>query len=408
MDNTLGIYIHIPFCVKKCPYCDFYSIDLSKKYEEWQNNENNNPNFDKKVEDVLHFSTESGVKEQFLWKLCEEIREKSKIFTEKTVDTIYFGGGTPSILEENDIKRILDEIKHDFSVKKDGLEVVIEINPGTVSTKKMENYLKMGISVTSIGVQSLSDDVLRTLDRIHNKEQAVEAFKMARNTGFKKISIDLMFAIPGQTMEMWIDTVKQAIELNPQHISLYSLEFMEGTKFDNLRVEGKIKETDADIDRMMYETALDMLEEAGYIQYEISNCAKPGFESKHNMKYWNLSEYIGFGPSAHSYYNHARYKNPASLEEYISNPLNSECYSINSIEDDIIEYTFTGLRKAEGIKFSAFSNKFGKDFWEFYGEDIHNEFSSFVKTGYAEETENGIHLTRKGFNISNRIMKLFV
>lgn len=408
MDNKLGIYIHIPFCVKKCPYCDFYSVDLSQETEKWQKNEKNCTIFDEKIKNVSQFPTKSGVKEQFLWKLCQEIRKKSKIFTEKTVDTIYFGGGTPSILEENDIKCILDEIKQDFLLEKEGLEIVIEANPGTLSTKKLEEYLKMGVFVTSIGVQSLNEDVLRTLERIHTKDEAIEAVMMARKAGFKKISIDLMFAIPGQTMEMWIDTVKKAIELNPEHISLYSLEFMEGTKFDKLLKEGKIKETDPDIDRKMYETALDMLEEAGFVQYEISNCAKPGFESKHNLKYWNLSEYVGFGPSAHSYYNHARYRNPSSIEEYIKNPLISECYSVNSLEDDIIDYTFTGLRKVEGINLNAFYEKFGKNFWDFYGDAIHNEFRSFAKTGFAIETEDNIHLTRKGFNISNKIMGLFV
>ena len=387
--KNIGIYVHIPFCVRKCAYCDFLSFEGKADKQ--------GPYIGALNREVDIMFEKYGIDEG----------------TDYVVSSIYFGGGTPTSIKESYICDLLCKLKNVIisssnMIFSENPEITLEANPGTLSTKKLQSYLEMGISVISMGIQSFNDDVLRTLERIHNKEQAIEAFKMASSVGFKKISIDLMFAIPGQTMEMWVDTVRQAIELNPEHISLYSLEFMEGTKFDKLREDGMMNETDPDIDRRMYETALDMMEEAGYVQYEISNCAKPGFESKHNLKYWNLSEYIGFGPSAHSYYNHARYKNPSSIEEYVENPLNSECYSVNCLEDDIIEYTFTGLRKAEGINLNSFYEKFGKVFWEFYGEDIHKEFNSFAETGFAEETEDRIHLTRKGFNISNKIMGLFV
>ena len=366
--------------------------------------------------DLPELSTKSGVIERFLGTIFREIREKAPYFSEKSVNTVYFGGGTPSFLDSNDIKRIFDEVKRNFLLEKEGFEATIELNPGTLSTQKLSNYLNWGISRASIGFQSLDDDVLKTLGRIHNRDQAIDAYKMAREAGFKNISVDLMFAIPGQSMAVWEDTVKRAIDLGPEHISLYSLEFMEGTRFDAMRKAGKLIETDAELDRDMYERALDLMEEAGYHQYEISNCAKPGFESKHNMKYWDLSEYVGFGPSAHSYYSvkksdkscNARFKNPSNLEEYINNPLGSECYSENSFQDDITEYTFTGLRKAEGIDKNRFYAKFGEDIWDFYGDFIHKEFLAFASAGFAVETPERINLTRKGFSISNRIMELFV
>ena len=403
--NDLSLYIHIPFCVRKCPYCDFYSVDTAKMMQYDMNIMlKNNENLVKKQGEIV----KTDLKTQFLDAICEEICEKSKNFAEKAVKTIYFGGGTPSFLDFEHINRIFEEIKDNFSLDFGDLELTLEANPGTLSIEKLKNLKNMGINRISLGIQSLNDDVLRTLGRIHDREGAISAYEMAREAGFDNISIDLMFAIPGQTHEAWIDTVKEAIELNPEHISMYSLEFMEGTKFDIMRTSGEMKETSEESDRKMYDEAIELLESAGYIQYEISNFAKPGYESKHNLGYWDLSEYIGFGPSAHSYYDHKRYSNPRDIEKYIENPLESEMYEDNTPDDDMSEYTFTGLRKADGISFNKFMEKFGKNFWEYFGEKAHAEFNEFVKTGHALDTPEGIKLTKKGFSISNRIMNIFV
>lgn len=422
--KKLGIYIHIPFCLRKCPYCDFYSV----------------------AEAMMGRADIDDLKGRFVKALCREIeaggRKYGKNAGEKAgfkekkrgesrqVDTIFFGGGTPSLLSADEMEEILTAVKKSFPVSEDA-EISIECNPATASAEKLAAYRNLGINRLSIGAQSFDDGVLKTLGRLHNSDDTKRTVEEARSAGFDNISLDLMFAIPGQTEEIWKDTLRQALELNPQHISFYSLEFMDGTPFTRQLEKGEIAETDAEADRKMYRIALDILTEGGFEQYEISNAAF-GTENtcRHNLKYWGLEEYLGFGPSAHSYMTGAdgrgmRFNNVSSIEKYLKSwedtledegpsagqpegPSAMEAFSENTLMDDVSEYIFTGLRKNSGIDLGDFLRRFGKDLWEFYGDDVREEFEEYARGGFAAVTDDNIRLTVKGMNISNRIMALFV
>lgn len=389
-----GIYIHIPFCLRKCPYCDFYSV-------------------------AAH---DNDLRKDFVGALIKEIQASGRKYGKNsdspmTADTIYFGGGTPSLLEPEEIQVILAGIRDNFAIEKDA-EISLECNPATADEEKLKDFRRAGVNRISIGAQSFDDEVLKTLGRLHDVQEIIEAVDLARKAGFDNISLDLMFAIPGQTEKIWEETLKQALSLNPQHISFYSLEFMEGTPFTRRMEKGLITETDAEDDRRMYERGLEILAEAGFSQYEISNAVRgEEYICRHNMKYWSLGEYLGFGPSAHSYVTGEqgrglRFSNAADVAAYIEAVERGESaiedFCRNSLEDDVSEYVFTGLRKNRGIDLRDFRKKFGSVIWEFYGKDVREEFEEFVRSGFADETEDNIKLTIKGMNISNRIMALFV
>ena len=388
--QKLGIYIHIPFCLRKCPYCDFYSTA----------------------------SHDKETRERFLSALCKELENYGGQYGKsRNVDTVFFGGGTPSILEAEEVSRIMTKLAETFHIAENA-EISMECNPATASAEKLVAYRAAGINRLSIGAQSFSDDVLRTLGRLHDAEATRQTVHEARMAGFENISLDLMFGIPSQTAEIWRDTVKEAMALKPQHISFYSLEFMEGTPFWKMREDGTMAETEAEADREMYGEALAIMAEGGYHQYEISNAAfGPAGENecRHNLKYWNLDDYLGFGPSAHSFIDNIRRSNPDKLEEYCTNveagkfgKEGSDFYTENTFMDNVAEYMFTGLRKTTGIDKSAFREKFGKDIWQIYGEDCRAEFTEYAGGGFAEETEECLRLTLSGMNISNRIMAIFV
>lgn len=404
--KNLGIYIHIPFCLRKCPYCDFYSVAEAQQGK----------------------SEIEGLKARFVKALCREIESggrkygmKARTGEARQVDTIYLGGGTPSLLMPHELEEIMDTVRKNFELSGNA-EISMECNPATASKDKLEAYRRAGVNRLSIGAQSFDDGVLRTLGRLHNSADTLRTVEEARRAGFDNISLDLMFAIPGQTDEIWENTVRRAVMLNPQHISFYSLEFMEGTPFTDRLDKGEIRETEAEADRRMYERGLEIMAEAGFIQYEISNGAL-GLENvcRHNMKYWGLEEYLGFGPSAHSYMTGAegrgnRFNNVSSIERYLKSWENPEdrgqsavedlCE--NSLTDDVCEYIFTGLRKNTGIDLKKFRKRFGKDIREFYGEDVMKELYKYAEDGFAAVTDDNIRLTVKGMNISNRIMALFV
>lgn len=389
-----GIYIHIPFCLRKCPYCDFYSIAAG----------------------------DGSLRSRFVKALIKEIETAGKKYGKNsdspmTADTIYFGGGTPSLLEPEQIRAVLGAVRDSFALAKDA-EISLECNPATADEEKLKDLRRAGVNRLSIGGQSFDDEVLKTLERLHSARDTIRTVELGRKAGFDNISLDLMFAIPGQTEEKWEETLKQALSLDPQHISFYSLEFMEGTPFTRRMEKGLITETDAEADRRMYERGLEILAEAGFSQYEISNAARGReYICRHNMKYWSLEEYLGFGPSAHSYVTGEqgrglRFCNAADVAAYIEAMERGESaiedFCQNSLKDDASEYVFTGLRKNRGIDLRDFRKKFGSGIWDFYGKDVKEEFEEFVRCGFADETENNIKLTVKGMNISNRIMALFV
>lgn len=382
-EQKLGIYIHIPFCLRKCPYCDFYSTA----------------------------SHDKETRERFLSALCKELENYGQ---GQTVDTVFFGGGTPSILEADELCRIMSKLRECFSITDDA-EISMECNPATATPEKLAAYRVAGINRLSIGAQSFDDEVLKTLGRLHDVSAIGDTVAEARRAGFGNISLDLMFGIPGQTHEIWHETVKRAMALEPQHISLYSLEFMEGTPFRKMLSEGKLTETEAEDDRRMYEEALALMAAGGYHQYEISNVAREGRECRHNLKYWNLDEYLGFGPSAHSFAGSVRRSNPDKLDVYCVNAEQgifgregSDFWEENTFMDNVAEYMFTGLRKNAGVSKAAFREKFGRDIWSVYDGNCRKEFAEYVKGGFAEETEDYLRLTLSGMNISNRIMAIFV
>ncbi|MBP3759846.1 MAG: radical SAM family heme chaperone HemW [Firmicutes bacterium] len=390
---SFGVYIHVPFCRSKCPYCDFYSVlirdkEIKEKYT------------DAAVKEIRNFKRffKDGSEHQFI---------------KQEPDSIYFGGGTPSLLEPIRIKEMIKACDDTFG-REDDREVTLEANPGTVDADSLKGFKAMGVNRLSIGVQSFDDQILKKLGRTHKTEDSLKAFEKARLAGFENISIDLIFGIEGQAMESWEDSLKKALELDPEHISLYSLEFMEGTVFTRMLMEGRMKETDPEEDRKMYERAVEVLTEAGYVHYEISNFAKPGYESRHNLKYWDLDDYAGFGPGAHSYMTDdetgygQRFYHAGDLEGYLRDPLSVTFMEPNGYADDMQEFTITALRRSSGISKSEFEERFGQDFWGFYGDLARLQFKSFVDTGHAAEDEDNIRLTLKGFNVSNQILSLFV
>lgn len=442
---SLGLYIHIPFCRSKCPYCDFYSIA----------------------------GADGKLKKRYIGALTEEIRKTAEFFAaggkeglrlgKSPVTSIYFGGGTPSLLDREDFTEIFSAISDTFGEEclKEA-EITIEVNPGTAMERgkpvgkpagepnpvdednpadepapleKLRMLAELPFNRISIGVQSFDDDILKKLGRIHSSEDCSRIIGDSRAAGFSNISIDLMFGMEWQTFDVWMDSVKKAVELKPEHISLYSLEIVPGTEFSRRLDAGRMGENDPEVDRHMYEEAIARLTAAGYEQYEISNFAYAGenavagsvaepraeashqgkdYRSKHNLKYWGLEEYIGYGAGAHSYVLNLltgkgrRYYHERDIESYIEEPEKVVFSEENEYADDIQEYTITALRLSEGIDKRGFFEKFGVEFWEFYGDVIRLEFNSFVETGYAEEDEDRIRLTVAGFNVSNRILALFV
>ena len=376
MKKPLGLYVHIPFCVRKCKYCDFLSFEGEPDMGQLQ----------------------------YVNTLLREIRQAGTIYGRKYyVNTIFFGGGTPSILDEILIKRILDVIYEEFEVKtdeQDGFalpEITIEANPGTLTGEKLEEYRRSGVNRLSLGVQSFHVDLLRTLGRIHPPEQAKQSYKLARELGFENINFDLMFGLPGQTPEMWKQTLEEAIAMEPEHISFYSLELEEGTPFAQMYREGRLELPDEDIDRDMYHTAIDLLKKNGYVHYEISNAAKPGFECRHNLKYWSMEEYLGLGLGAHSYVDGMRFKNVGNLGAYNSTDVPRTDSYRNTEKDDMSDYLFTGLRKIEGISLQEFKDRFHVDVMILYRRPIQKHLDG----GLLELKDNGSRLALSALGLDN-------
>jgi oxygen-independent coproporphyrinogen-3 oxidase len=304
--------------------------------------------------------------------------------------------------------RILDNLKENYNILRDA-EITVEANPATLTDEKMEGYLESGINRLSIGVQSFSNTVLDILGRIHNKNDAFTSFQKARKAGFDNINLDIMFGIPGQTMKMWKDTVRQCIFSGPTHISLYSLQIEEGTQFYEMYKQGELEAVPDLVDRDMYHTAIKMLESSGYNLYEISNAALPGYESRHNLKYWSYDEYMGIGLGASSYIEGARFKNYSNMNRYLgaikrnSAPIDTDTVEHYSKAEEMGIYIFTGLRKAAGINLEDFRRRFGKELFEVYDRRILRKYK-----GMLIEADGRLYITQHGMDISNKIMTEFV
>lgn len=372
-----GIYIHIPFCMKKCAYCDFYSIsDLS-------------------------------LESAFVESLAEEIKITSQSIS-FPFDTIYIGGGTPSVLQEKSISRIIKTAYNYFTILPDS-EITIEANPGTVSPESLKAYHDAGINRINFGVQSFNDENLRFLDRIHSSEDAEDALKWAQEAGFKNIGLDLIYGLPGQSEEHWIGDLKRAVEWNPAHISCYMLTYEHGTLLDIRRNKGEIEPLGEEESGNLFETTIDFLNLNGYRQYEISNFARSEKErSRHNQKYWSFAPYIGLGPAAHSFIPPERRWNCRSVKEYIK-ALNSgkppvEEKEILTREQEIMEAVYIGLRKTEGILINDFDARFGISFLRVF-RDILPDLKAEGMINYDSAR---CALSSKGMRFLDSITSLFI
>ena len=382
--KRLGIYVHIPFCAKKCNYCDFYSL-----------------------------ASGEDEKKAYVEALKREIREVSKnVNDEYRVYTIYFGGGTPSIIKAEYIKEILDEIKAGFKLYEDGFfpEITIECNPKTVDMEKLLVYKEAGINRISLGLQSTDDDELRLLGRIHTYEDFLDSYDMVRKSCFTNVNIDLMSAIPKQKITTYERSLDELIKLNPEHISSYSLIIEEGTNFYKKYSENAPLVMDLpseDEDRAMYELTSFRLAEAGYKRYEISNYAKDGYFSRHNTSYWERIPYLGFGVGASSLFENERHDNVGNLKEYIKNAGISDIrrnITKLSLRDEMSEFMFLGLRLTDGVSKTNFSQNFTFTVEEIFGDIIKKHINNKLLIDNGEF----LMLSARGLDISNYVLSDFL
>ncbi len=377
--KEIGIYIHIPFCKSKCYYCDFVS-------------------FAQKEEKI----------EQYIHALKLEIKKRAN--KDYNVKTIYIGGGTPSSISEEYIVDIIKTIKNNYEVDKKA-EITIEVNPNTANEEKLKAYKESGINRLSIGLQSSNNELLKAIGRIHTYENYLETINLARKVGFTNINTDIIIGLPNQTIYDVEDTINKLIELELLHISVYSLILEPGTIFMEMYEKAQLKPADEELDRYMYWFTKRKLEENGYIHYEISNFAKKGFESKHNVDCWTQKEYLGFGIAASSYENKVRYSNISNIEKYIENINNNEFNKNVKIEEkqdkqtEMNEYIILGLRKLDGVSIKEFEKKFNQNPLELYRLKLYKLLyrELIVLTG-----DEKIQLTDKGLNVANIVWEEFI
>ncbi|MDY5576765.1 MAG: radical SAM family heme chaperone HemW [Lachnospiraceae bacterium] len=379
--KELGIYIHIPFCRQKCKYCDF-----------------------------LSFSNKEELQSSYVEKLKREIELWGKSYGKQGrndyVPTIYFGGGTPSLLPAFFIEDILVTLRENFSVAED-CEITLECNPGTVDKEKILSYYNMGINRISFGLQSADDGELKTIGRIHTYDIFCQNYEAARKAGFENINVDIMSALPGQTIESYHDTLKKVIALRPEHISSYSLMIEEGTPFYDLWNQGKLNLPDEDTERQMYYDTNEYLENAGYARYEISNYARQGYESKHNTSYWIRKNYLGLGLGASSMIDNVRFKNTEKMDVYLKEKeeiMHDEDREELTIIQQMEEYMFLGLRLMKGISVEEFERQFQKSFTGIYGEIC----DQLQQQGLLLWEEGKVKLTSRGIDVSNAVLAEFL
>lgn len=406
MTKKTGLYIHIPFCVRKCNYCAFLSFDA-----------------------------ETSPRKEYTDALVNEITYRGEQLGQPEIDSVYVGGGTPSVLDISQMRDIMHAVGKSFRVK-EGAEITIEANPATLGRKdgvmlaKLQAYRFMGFNRLSMGVQAMDNDRLHYMGRIHTAENVVRDMELIRRKGFDNVNLDLMFSIPGETTEDALSDLERILGLDPEHISCYSLQIEEGTPFGDMAEAGELTEVPDEEDRRTYHEICRVLREAGYEHYEISNFAKPGFRSRHNSLYWDMSDYIGAGLGASGFMNGRRYKNISDIEAYIEAfaklpeegsrieiPLEED--HLNSSFDNISEAVFTGLRRAEGISYEEAIDAYMKcaegpmhedpkaAFWRIFAE-AKEEAEDYVRRGLLIIDDKGLKLTEQGIDISNQIMSLFV
>ncbi len=388
--KKLSIYIHIPFCIRKCNYCDFLSFGVGDKCIAGMG---------------IH-------RKAYIDALCSEIKSYSIISEEYRIATIFIGGGTPSILMSGDISRIIITIRETFRLN-DNIEITIETNPGVITEEKAEEYIRCGINRISIGLQSANDEELIMLGRVHNYDQFLAAFYIAREAGFRNINIDIMSALPKQSVHSYLDTIEKVLKCKPEHISSYSLIVEEHTPLaSNKELLSLLP--DEETERKMYDATDGVLSLAGYKRYEISNYAKPGFECEHNKVYWTLGEYIGIGIGAASFLKGRRFSNTKDIKKYIQTFTEDEGFGnvsdIRDLDEDLNadrlmeEYLFLGLRMTEGVSAGKFNEYFGHSIYDIYGPII----DKYVKSGHLINDGGIIRLSKQGIDVSNTILADFL
>jgi oxygen-independent coproporphyrinogen-3 oxidase len=366
-----GIYLHIPFCEKKCSYCDFYSI-----------------------ESMTHI-------DRFTDTLLQEIDLRKHQYDGTAITSVFFGGGTPSLLSPEAIARINTAVRNAAQVADDA-EWTMECNPGTVTLERLTSYRQAGINRLSFGVQSFTASELEFLDRIHDAEQAEQAMQLAREAGFANVNMDLMFAVPGQTLESLAHNLERMIALSPDHISAYSLIYEQGTPLYTKLKKGLVQPLAEEVDVEMYKLVIDTLRGAGYHQYEVSNFAKPGKECRHNLTYWHAENYLAFGPSAHGYIGNTRYWNKRSLTAWMQDVSNGTLPEANREElskDDLLsEFLFLHLR-ADGIPLDAVQQRFDIDL----RTQLQPNLRYWIEEGFIEDTGTMLRLAAEGYRVCDEI-----
>lgn len=374
----LGLYLHVPFCIKKCNYCDFNS-----------------------------YSINGEDKDKYLESIVKEMNLYRSDFKDKVFTSVFIGGGTPTILKEDELEYLFNNIYSNFNIHSDA-EISIEANPGTLTKSKLKTLYNIGVNRLSIGLQAYQQSHLDKLGRIHTFEEFAKNYEDAKNIGFNNINIDLMYALPNQTIDDWKETLQKVVMLNPTHISAYSLIIEEGTKFYELYERKELNPTDEELDIKMYRYSIKYLKEYGYNQYEISNYSKKGYECNHNIIYWKCEEYLGLGPGASGYIDGVRYSNVEALNEYFGH-IDSEnkpiCdKNILEVKDKIEEKIFMGLRMNEGIYFNDFAKEFNINFKEKY-KGIMEKLRNNNLIDYDDKI---MYLTQKGIEVSNSVFIEFL
>lgn len=393
--KELMLYIHIPFCVSKCAYCDFLSA-----------------------------AAEEGMINSYVDALCNQIISMRTIWEDKVITSIFIGGGTPSILTTEQMEKLLIALKDSVLIAQStrNIEFTIECNPGTITFEKVELYKKYGVNRLSLGLQSANNKELMRLGRIHTFEEFLESYSLARKAGFENINIDLMSALPEQTVESYLDTLKKVIDLKPEHISAYSLILEEGTKFFDIYGEGKIYENmipTEEMDRIMYHETKHMLQTYGYDRYEISNYAKPGYACKHNLGYWKRKEYLGLGLGASSFYEKKRFHIIEDINKYQTffHAQNHKCEKYQYLNSEVFcevqeltkreemeEFMFLGLRVTDGISKKDFYNQYLTTIESIYG----NIIQKLIKKELMEDQQDTLKLTELGLDVCNQVFSEFL
>ena len=367
-----GIYIHIPFCKRRCIYCDFFSTTQSEK------------------------------KPNYIHALCQELKIRKNYLEDEEIETIYLGGGTPSQLSEGELKEIFTYIYKVYNVNPNA-EITLEANPDDLTPEYVTMLRQLPINRISMGIQTFQEETLKLLHRRHTARQAIEAFQRCREAGIRNISIDLMYGLPGETLQTWKEDLQQAIALHPEHISAYHLIYEEGTALWTLKEEQKVKETNEELSVEMFSILINELTQAGYQHYEISNFCLPNLHSRHNSSYWTGNKYLGCGPSAHSFNGTSRQWNVASLDKYI-NGITSGNPDFEIEELDLYtrynDYVITSIRTCWGMSLSQLRLTFGKELYDY----CLRMAKPHISEGVLEICEGVLKLTRRGIFISDGIM----